>query len=177
MITDAPPFLDLDNHSAAAINSRMRAISFLLLFISLGLNLLAADKVATPEALVAELYQAAEKDKSPFFQDKDRALVDHYFTKELADLLWKDVQSSKGEVGALDFDPLFDAQDTEIKQFVVNAAKVESGKASVAVSFLNFDKKQRIVFLLSQQGDAWKISDIQYAAGHALLKLLKASGK
>lgn len=154
----------------------MRAFSLLLLLVSFSLNLHAAEKAAAPESLVAELYKAEEKGKSPFFQDKDRALVDHYFTKELADLLWKDVQTSKGEVGTLDFDPLYHAQDMEIKQFVINAAKIEAGKASVLVTFLNFDKKQRIVFLLAQQGGAWKISDIQYAAGHTLLKLFKDGG-
>ncbi|MFN0077650.1 MAG: DUF3828 domain-containing protein [Prosthecobacter sp.] len=151
----------------------MRAISLLLLLVSVSLNLSAADKVATPEALVAELYKAHDAEKSPFFQDKDRALVDRYFTKELADLMWKDIKASKGEVGAIDFDPLYNAQDTEIKNFVINPAKVDGGKATVVMNFTNFDKKTRITFKLAQQGDAWKISDIQYPEGHALLKLYK----
>lgn len=131
--------------------------------------------MVTPEALVAKLYKAHDAEKSPFFQDKDRALVDHYFTKELADLMWKDVQASKGEVGALDFDPLYNAQDTEIKSLAVSKAKVDGAKATVAASFVNFDKKTRVTFKLVQVGDAWKISDIQYPEGHALLKLLKAA--
>ena len=151
----------------------MRAYSLLLLLVSISLNLSAADKAATPEALVAELYKAHDAEKSPFFQDKDRALVDHYFTKELADLMWKDIKASKGEVGAIDFDPLYNAQDTEIKNFVINQAKIDGAKATVVASFVNFDKQTRITFKLVKQGDAWKIGDIQYPEGHTLLKLYK----
>jgi hypothetical protein len=154
----------------------MRFLTLLLLFVSCGLNLHAADKAATPDALVAELYKAEKKQASPFFQDKSRALVDHYFTKELGDLLWKDTIDSKGEVGALDGDPLYDAQDTEIKEFVIHPAKTEDGKATVLVTFVNFEEKKRITFHCVQQGDAWKIGDIQYSE-YALLKLLKDSLK
>jgi hypothetical protein len=153
----------------------MRAFSLLLLLLSFNLTLPAADKVATPEALVTELYKAHDAEKSPFFQAEDRALVDHYFTKELAELMWKDLKASKGEVGVLDFDPLYNAQDTEIKNFVIGKANVGGGKATVVVSFVNFEEKTRITFKLVQQDEAWKISDIQYAEGHSLLKLFKAA--
>jgi uncharacterized protein DUF3828 len=151
----------------------MRFLSVFLLLGCLGLNLQAAEKAATPEALVAELYKAAKKDASPFFQDKDRALVNHYFSKELADLIWKDTIDSKGEVGTLGADPLYDAQDTEIKEFVIHKAKTEEEKTTVLVSFLNFDKKQRLTYHFVQQGGAWKISDIHYSSGYTLMKLLK----
>lgn len=153
----------------------MRFLSVFLLLGCLGLNLHAAEKAATPEALVAELYKAAKKDASPFFQDKDRALVNHYFSKELGDLIWKDTIDSKSEVGALGTDPLYDAQDTEIKEFVINKAKTEDGKTTVLVTFVNFEEKQRLTYHFVQQGGAWKISDIQYSSGYALLKLLKDS--
>ncbi|MDP1589647.1 MAG: DUF3828 domain-containing protein [Prosthecobacter sp.] len=153
----------------------MRHFLFLLLLVSFSSFLFAADKAVTPEALVARLYKAHDAEKSPFFQDKDRALVDRYFAKELADFLWKDAMESKGEVGVIDFDPLYNAQDTEIKNFVVNKAKIDGGKATVVASFMNFDEKTRITFKLVQMDDAWKISDIQYTEGHALLKLFKAT--
>lgn len=153
----------------------MRAFSLLLLLISFSLNLSAADKAVTPEALVAQLYKAHDAEKSPFFQAEDRALVDRYFVKELADFLWKDAKESDGGLGVIDFDPLYNAQDTEIKNFVINKAKVDGGKATVVVSFVNFDEKTRITFKLVMLDDAWKISDIQYTEGHALLKLFKAA--
>ncbi len=152
----------------------MRLLTLLLLFVSCGLTLHAADKAATPDSLVAELYKSEKKKASPFFQDKNRALLDHYFTTELADLIWKDQIDSKGEVGAIDADPLYDAQDTEIKEFVIHKAKTEEGKTTVLVTFMNFDEKKRITFHFVQNEGAWKISDIQYA-DYALLQLLKDS--
>ena len=152
----------------------MRLLPLLLLLVSCGLTLHAADKAATPDALVAELYKAEKNKTSPFFQDKNRALVDHYFTQELGDLIWKDATTSKGEVGVIDGDPLYDAQDLEIKEFVIHPAKTAEGQTTVPVTFVNFKEKKSITFHCVQQGGAWKISDIQYA-DYALLKLLKDS--
>ncbi|HEY1049186.1 MAG TPA: DUF3828 domain-containing protein [Prosthecobacter sp.] len=155
----------------------MRALSFLLLLF-LGLNhLSAADAAATPDALVAALYKAHDNDKSPFFQTDDKAPLNKFFNKELADLIWKDAKESKGEVGVLGFDPLYDAQDTEIKKFAIQEAKVEGEKATVPVGFENMGEKQRVVFKLVKQGGVWKISDIQYTAGHTLLGLYKDAAK
>lgn len=128
---------------------------------------------ASADAVVAELYKQHEAQRSPFFQTKDRALVDKYFEKNLADLIWKDAVESKGEVGALDADPLYDAQDTEIKNFSVHPPKVESGKAEVPVSFENFGKKQELVFLLTMDKADWKIADIKYQDGRTLSNTLK----
>ena len=153
----------------------MRLLSFLLVFFGC-LMLKAADKAATPEALVSELYQSQKKNASPFFQHRDRALVDHFFTKELGDLIWKDAGGSKDEVGAIDGDPLYDAQDMRIKEFVIHPAKTEDGKTTVLVTFVNFEEKKRIIYHCVKDGDAWKIRDIQYA-DWALLKVLKDAAK
>ena len=71
-----------------------------------------ASRKLSPKALVADLYRQHNQKHSPFFQTRSRARVDQYFTKLLADLIWKDAHGSKGEVGALDGDPLYNAQDT-----------------------------------------------------------------
>lgn len=147
-----------------------------MLFIGLN-HLAAAADVVAPEALVSALYKAHDNEKSPFFQTDDKARLSQYFTQELAGLIWQDAKESKGEVGALDFDPLYDAQDTEIKKFVVQPAKVAEGKATVLVTFVNMGEKQQITFKLVQEAGAWKIADIQYAAGHALLGLFKDAAK
>ena len=57
---------------------------------------------SSPEALVSDLYK---QKSSPFFQTRDHGLVSKYFAERLAQLIWKDAVSSKGEVGALDFEP------------------------------------------------------------------------
>ena len=95
-----------------------------------------------PDVLVADLYKQHDADKSPFFQTKNRALVDKYFTKSTADLIWKDAVKSKGGVGALEADPLYDAQDSEIKNFKVGQANIKNrqSKRSRHV-YDNFGKK------------------------------------
>ena len=60
---------------------------------------------SSPEGLVSDLYKLEEKKQSPFSQTKDHGLVTKYFSERLAQLIWKDAVKSKGEVGALDFDP------------------------------------------------------------------------
>ncbi|HYV00489.1 MAG TPA: hypothetical protein VE977_16785, partial [Pyrinomonadaceae bacterium] len=55
----------------------------------------------SPRALVADLYRQHKK-QSPFFQRRSRALLDKYFARELANLLWQDAHSAGDEVGALD---------------------------------------------------------------------------
>src|ERR1051325_2772712 len=116
----------------------------------------------TPEALVADLYQAQKQKRGPFFQTRSRALVDKYFARSLGDLIWKDARTSKGEVGVIDGDPLYDAQDMEIKKFAIGQPAYESGKAKVNVTFENFGQKKTLVFVLVNGRTGWRIHDIEY---------------
>jgi hypothetical protein len=128
----------------------------------------------SPDALVAELYKQHDAKKSPFFQSKDRAPVDKYFSKSLADMIWKDAtRKNQNEVGVLDGDPLYNAQDTEIKNFKVGAADIKGDKAAVAVTFDNFGTKQNLKFSLIQEKGAWKISDIDYGEAGTLASWFK----
>lgn len=132
-------------------------------------------KQPSPEALVAELYRESGRNRSPFFQTKNRALVDKYFQKNLGDLIWNDAIRSKGEVGAINGDPLYNAQDMEIRHFAVHKASYGNGTADVRVTFENFGKKVVVVFLLSpaKRPASWKIANVQYSDGTDLLGILK----
>jgi uncharacterized protein DUF3828 len=129
----------------------------------------------TPDALVADLYRAHKLKHGPFFQTRSRALVDNYFTKSLADLIWKDARTSKGEVGAIDGDPLYDAQDFEIKHFAVGKAAIDGVNAKVTVTFENIGEKKTIVFLLMKGAAGWRINDIDYGNGRTLVSFFKES--
>ncbi|CAN5266661.1 hypothetical protein BH20ACI2_BH20ACI2_04930 [soil metagenome] len=131
-------------------------------------------QIAMAEAIVAEVYKQHDAKKSPFFQTKDRALVDRYFTKQLADLIWKDAVSSDGEIGALDADPLYDAQDIEIKNLKIGAAEVKGDKATVTVTFSNYREKKTLKFSLLLVNEAWKIADINYGRKETLVTWLKS---
>src|SRR5712671_2918804 len=122
----------------------------------------------SPNALVADLYRVHNRKRSPFFQTRSQALLDKYFEKGLADMIWKDAVSSKGEVGALDGDPLYDAQDTEIKKFAIGKPSYADGKATVKVTFENFGQPKSLVFILVNGRTGWRINDIEYGEGRSL---------
>ncbi|MDQ4122647.1 MAG: YbjP/YqhG family protein [Acidobacteriota bacterium] len=124
----------------------------------------------SPDDVVKDLYRQHDAKKSPFFQTKSRALVDKFFAKKLADLIWKDANDSKGEVGALGADPLYDAQDVDIKKFNVGAPKIENDRATVVVTFENFGKKTAITYSLARSNADWKITDIKYPDGTSLVR-------
>lgn len=87
-------------------------------------------------------------------------MIDKYFTKATANLIWKEAIDSKGEVGALESDPLYNAQDTKIKNFNAGKPDIKDNKAEVPVNFQNFGEKQKITFALVKENSAWKIEDI-----------------
>ncbi len=127
----------------------------------------------TPEALVENLYMEEEKENTPFFQDKDRPLVDKFFAKGLADLIWKDAVDAKDDdVGALDFDPLYNSQDAEVSELKVGDSEPKGEKATVVVTFLNFGEPQTVKYLLTKEKGQWKIEDIDYGK-ESLVKIFK----
>lgn len=139
--------------------------AFFAIVITAILSSAAFGQASAPSALVTDLYKQHDAKKSPFFQYKNRALVDKYFTKSTADLIWTDATTVKGEVGALGADPLYDAQDTEIKNFVIGKASLNGEKATVTVTFENFGEKKIVTFALVTEAGKWKIDDISYDGG------------
>ncbi len=124
---------------------------------------------ASAEPVVAELYKQHGAEKGPF-RERKRAVVDKYFAKPLADLIWKNEQRPAGEMGAIDADPLYDAQDVQIKKFNIGKATIDGNKATVPVTFENYSDKKSITYIMVREGDAWKISDIKYPGGYTLLE-------
>ncbi|HKP47651.1 MAG TPA: DUF3828 domain-containing protein [Pyrinomonadaceae bacterium] len=158
---------------------RLNRIAWLVLLLALVTSSTAAQKAApsndrnTPVRLVADLYRQ-HKRHSPFFQHTNRALVDRYFDRQVADLLWN-IPDTPGEVGPLDGDPLYNAQDMEIKKFVIHPAKMVGDTARVLVTFTNFGKPQQINFVLVPVGSGWRISNIKYDDGTDLIGILKTN--
>ena len=127
----------------------------------------------SPNALVADLYREHDRKHSPFFQTRSRALLYKYFSQSLADMIWKDAVRSQGEVGALDGDPLYDAQDMEIKKFAIGKPVYEGGKAKVNVTFENFGQPKSFGFTLVNGRSGWRIDNIEYGEGRSLRGYLK----
>jgi Sporulation and spore germination len=131
-----------------------------------------ATRAVSPRQLVVNLY-AQHKKRSPFFQTRSRALLDTFFDRTLAGLLWRDAHSAGGEVGALDGDPLFNAQDMEIRNFMIGAGEVGAQAAEVPVSFENFGVKHKITFQLQAERSGWRISNLLYDEGTSLVDILR----
>lgn len=132
-------------------------------------NMSGAAQQTTPDALVKDLYKTHDKDNGAILDGKSRRLIDKYFDKTLAELLWKDLTTQRDEVGVLDFDPFYNAQDTQIKNFRVGEPKIEGGRASVPVTFQNFDRQETLTYVLVRRNSTWKISDINYPNSESLL--------
>jgi hypothetical protein len=133
-------------------------------------------QTTTPDAVVRDLYAAQKAGKGPFFQYKNRPLVDRYFSKDLANMIWKDAVKAKGEVGTIDFDPLYNSQDPQVTDFAIGKPREESGPdhAFVAATFKNNGKADRVDFELQRdQGKTWKIVGIHYNDGEDLGSTLR----
>lgn len=135
----------------------------------------------TPDAIIRDLYklhdQDLKTDKDRILNGKSRTVLDKYFDKTLANLMWKDLTTHKDEVGVLDFDPLYNAQDFDIKKLVIGQPKTSSNKATVVVAFENSGRKDRLTYSLAQQNSVWKISNITYTDGTSLLKYFQDDAK
>jgi len=129
--------------------------------------------ISFPETVVKELYRVHKNGYGHVFEKQGRKLQQKFFDQKLAALIWKDLtQTPEGEVGNLDFDPLYNAQDTQIKSFRVGASAIKGDTATVPVTFMNYDQKVKIDFRLVNTKAGWKISNIVYSGDSDLVKIL-----
>ena len=127
----------------------------------------------SPTKVVTDLYRAHNGKTDPLQYPASKKLLGAYFEKGLLSLFLKDQSASKGEVGKLDFDPLYAAQDFDIKDFSVALVIEQKDSAEVLASFKNIGTSEKIVFLLLPTAQGWRISDIRYSDGSTLKGILK----
>jgi hypothetical protein len=70
----------------------------------------------------------------------------------------------------IDADPLYDAQDMEIKSFAIGRGVVKGETAVVPVTFTNFGKKEKIGFNMKRVAGVWKVDDIVYGGDAGTLR-------
>lgn len=129
--------------------------------------------VSFAETVVRELYRIHRNGRGHIFEKQGRKRQQQFFDQKLAALIWKNLaETPEGEVGNIDFDPLFNAQDTRIKNFRVGAADTNGNTAVVPVTFMNFDQQVRIEFRLVNTKAGWKVSNIDYGGGSDLVQIL-----
>lgn len=126
-----------------------------------------------PATLVRNLYAEGKAHRGPFYQTKSRSLLDKYFTKEFADVIWKDRVKAGKEVPYLDFDPLYDAQDIKIKNLKIGDAKPDKKDAKLSYVFVTFNNMGNATTtvkfeLVRSKSGVWKIDDIVYPGDEAM---------
>ena len=131
---------------------------------------------SSADSVVRELYRVHNNGKGGVFEVKGKKYIYKFFDQKLADLIWKDLtQTPQGEVGNLDFDPLYNAQDTEITKFQIAKPVMEGDKSTVLVSFRNFGQQTTVKFEMENVRGAWRIENVIYGDKSDLIKILSGS--
>lgn len=136
----------------------------------------------SPDALIRDLYKVHGDDMKSTSRDrimsgKSRTMLDKYFDKNLANLIWTDLTTHVGEIGVIDFDIFYATQDPQIKNVVVAPAVISGEKATVKATFTNYTAKETIIYLMTKEGEKWKIHDIKYTTGGTLLEAFAEDAK
>ena len=149
-------------------------------------------KQITPDDLVANLYRqagagvyvdgrkGAAGSTNRVFQPRSRVLLDKYFEKSLADLIWKALLrwKSSGDSDIEDFDYVlfnFGSGEGTITKFAIGKPSDQGQKAQVNVSYdvvcappecsKKSVNRETIIFLLAAGETGWRITDIKYDGG------------
>jgi hypothetical protein len=134
----------------------------------------AAPSPADPAGIVTAIYTRAAKGKGDgggAFIIENKAAKAKYLSKSLVALWAKaDAHTPKGDVGPIDFDPVTNSQEPDVKSFKVATEKQEADKATLAVTIEGrnaparkaADRTTRYEFV--HEGAEWKIDDIKGAS-------------
>jgi uncharacterized protein DUF3828 len=86
------------------------------------------------------------------------------FSARLCALIEKDRREAGGEVGRLDGDPLYDAQDFAVTDLAFAVESEQPAAARVRVSFRNAGEARTVVVSLVREAGGWRIDDLTYAS-------------
>jgi hypothetical protein len=127
-----------------------------------------------PVAIVNAIYARAAKGKGDGgggFVIENKPAKAKYLSKALVTLWAKaDAHTPKGDVGPIDFDPVTNSQEPDIKSFSVVAEKLEADKALIAVTIAGRGKPREksadntIRYNFARDDEQWKIDDISGAS-------------
>lgn len=149
----------------------MHRLLFLLLLL-LAPVMRAQSPNDSAQALLKTLYRVHDQGNGPLLSPGGGAERRRLFTESLAAALDSEFKRADPEAGTLDFDPFYNAQDTEVGEFDIAVAKV-SGDATVGlVRFSNFGEPFEIAYRIVRERGGWYIDDIEYAEGNSLRKTL-----
>ena len=122
-----------------------------------------------PVAILTAIYTRAAKGKGNSgggFVIEDKAAKAKYLSKSLVDLWARaDANVPKGDVGPIDFDPVTNSEDPDVKSFKVVAEKLETDTALIAVTITGRMARAKpsddiVRYKFVREDGKWKIDDI-----------------
>jgi len=133
----------------------------------------AAPPASDPVAIATEIYTRVAKGKGDGgggFVIENRAAKAKYLSKPLI-ALWAraDAATPKDDVGAIDFDPVTNSQDPDVKSFTLATEKLDADNATIAVTLTSHRTDRSnpadlvIRYDFMRETDKWKIDDIRGA--------------
>jgi hypothetical protein len=132
---------------------------------------LAEPAASDPAAILTAIYTRAAKGKGDTggtFVIANKAAKAKYLSKSLVALWAKaDAHTPKGDVGPVDFDPVTNSQDPDVKSFKVVTDKLEPDKVALSVTMTGHRAPSKtpaddtVHFDFVREGNAWKIDDIK----------------
>jgi hypothetical protein len=136
--------------------------------------LAAAPSPADPAGILNAIYTRAAKGKGDgggAFIIENKAAKAKYLSKSLVELWAKaDAHTPKGDVGPVDFDPVTNSQEPDVKAFKMTVEKQDADKAAVAVVITGRNAPARkpadqtIRYEFVRDAAEWKIDDIKGAS-------------
>jgi len=122
-----------------------------------------------PRALVEAIYAPyqtpgvdADQDPAQYYSERLRGLVSAHAAKASADVLDNpDGGADTGSVApALGFNPFIDARHSLLLDLAIADPVALADRASVTVSFHNFDQATLLALSLVKDPDGWKVDDV-----------------
>jgi hypothetical protein len=122
-----------------------------------------------PVAIINAIYTRAAKGKGDgggAFVIENKAAKAKYLSKSLIELWAKaDANTPKGDVGPIDFDPVTNSQEPDVKSFKVAAEKLDADKAIIAVTIAGRTVRAKpsddvVRYNFVRDDSKWKIDDI-----------------
>lgn len=129
-------------------------------------------------AFLRQIYAGYRKvDYSPLKENGARV-----FDKAMIALIKEDARLARGEIGAMDFDPICQCQDSSGILATVQEAVLTAPGAATATAILGFsgpgEKATKLRFSLVAEGGQWRIHDISSPADVSLRRyLINANAK
>jgi hypothetical protein len=125
-----------------------------------------------PVAIINAIYMRVAKGNGNgggAFVIENKSAKAKYLSKSLIELWAKaDAHTPKGNVGPVDFDPVTNSQDPDVKSFNINPEKLDAGTAVIAVIITGTNPRANandaaIRYDFVRDGGHWKIDDIRGA--------------